>query len=227
MKQRILAAMLVTVSILFVLSGNPSTAQGLLPSPTPRLAQNLLLGDDIMPPPPVSGQEGETPANPTDYKVTPIVFVPNDLVPNPLAVRFVDKQMQLIQRWYKEQLRDHTFTLEPAQLVIGTHPLVYYYGDCYPPTATTQCSWGYTLWDKVFTDLASLGYSWQSNRIHGVFFLPDGVAGVALGGGNQFLVSMDSTSFREDCMYPGCAINVATGGAAHELRSCAWPSAYD
>jgi hypothetical protein len=217
MKQQILAAMLVAVGVLFVLSGNPSAAQGPRPSPTSGPVQSLLLGNDIMPPPAVSGQQGETPADPTDYKVTPIVFIPNDLVPNPLALRFVDKQMQLIQRWYREQLRDRTFTLEPAQLVIGSHPLVYYFGDCYPPTSTSQCSWGYTLWDRVFTDLSSLGYSWQSNRVHGIFFWPDGVAGVALGGGNQFLVSMDPTFFPEDCMYPGCGMNVTVGGAAHEL----------
>jgi regulation of enolase protein 1 (concanavalin A-like superfamily) len=153
----------------------------------------------------------------SDYKVIPILFVPNDLTPTPLALQFIDKQMQMIQRWYGEQLRDRTFDLEPARIVTGTQPLSYYYGDCYPPNPS--CGWPSNLWGRIFADLSSLGYPWQNNRIHGVFLQNDGMGAPALGGGNQFLVGIDTDNVTliEDCLYPGCASSVNKGGVAHEL----------
>jgi hypothetical protein len=164
-------------------------------------------------------QEGrsavELAAAASDYKVIPILFVPNDLTPNPFALHSIDKQMQLIQRWYGQQLRTVTFSLEPARMVIGSQPLSYYYGACYP--SNSSCHWASYLWSNIFNDLASLGYPWQSNRVLGVFFQHEGVGHTALGGGNQFLIGLDPNMVFADCQEPGCASSVNEGGVAHEL----------
>jgi hypothetical protein len=219
----LLLAVFVILIIFWAADGNPSAAQGPVPTKTPtptagQYAPDQSLPDDIMPPIGIDQQHGIGPIVPAEaHKVIPIVFVPNDLTPNPLAVQFIDKQMQLIQRWYAEQLRGRTFDLEPARIVMGTHPLSHYYGDCYPPRSS--CGWGYNLWGNIFADLPGLGYAWQSNHIHGVFLQNDGVGAPALGGGNQFLVGVDTDNVTliEDCWYPGCASSINKGGAAHEL----------
>jgi regulation of enolase protein 1 (concanavalin A-like superfamily) len=75
------------------------------------------------------------------------------------------------------------------------------------------------VWNTIFTDLSTLGYPWQSNRILGVFFQQNGMGAPALGGGENFLTGVDEDNNRlnGDCLEPGCASSVAKGGAAHEL----------
>ncbi len=212
----ILVLSLLFVSAATVAHGSTSIGQEPASTPTPPSQSNidLLLPNDIMQPV-KQGAYGPLSVTAAGYKVVPILFVPNDLIPNEALLEFVNKQMQLIQRWYGEQLRDRTFDLEPARIVTGTHPLSYYYGQCYPPN--TSCGWGYELWNNIFSDLSGLGYPWQSNRIHGVFFQHDGAGGPWLGGGNQFLVAIDPDNVIGDCLYSGCAVRVSEGGAAHEL----------
>lgn len=223
MKTQLSRGIAILASILVLLTGITYVGQAAPPSqgpeptkmPTPAKGGLPPLPDDIMIPSARTEQEKPEVIAASDFKVIPIVFVPNDRTPNPFALHLVNNRMQGVQRWYGEQLRDRTFTLEPAQIVIGTHPLTYYYGSCYPPTSS--CSWPYELWDKIFSDLYNLGYPWQSNRILGVFFQHEGVGGTALGGGNQFLVVIDPPNVFGDCLEPGCAISVGQGGAAHEL----------
>jgi len=102
----ILAALLV-ISVLAVLPHHTALAQK--PTPTPMPGTNLL--DDIIPPL-QQRDNNQLVAAGSDYKVVPILFVPNDQAANSLALPFINKQMQLVQRWYREQLRDHTFDLE-------------------------------------------------------------------------------------------------------------------
>lgn len=154
------------------------------------------------------------PLVPEDYKVRPILFVPNDHSPNPFGLKYIDRQMQLVQRWYGEQLRDRTFTFEPAQIVIGENPTDYYFGDCYPPDY--PACWGREMWDYVFQELGYSGYSAQNHEILGVFFQGEGL-GTALGGGKSFLVDIHVETTFGDCFDPGCGRSVATGGLAHEL----------
>lgn len=222
-RMRIFHTSLTLLVVLLLLSSAPTGAQSSLPTDpmpvaTPAIAANpnLLLADDIMPPV-KPGIPAPVSAEATDYTVIPILFVPNDLTANPLGLQFIDRQMQMIQRWYGEQLRDRTFELEATRIVTGTHPLSYYYGACYPPSPT--CQWGYELWYSIFADLYNLGYPYQYNRVVGVFFQNDGVGAPALGGGNQFLVGIDTDNVTliEDCPYPGCASSVNKGGVAHEL----------
>lgn len=213
----------ILVSLLAILMGLPYWGQAAPPQQEPEPTKTLTpaahefpsLPDDIMSPVKPDKQEETNVIAASDFKVIPIMFVPNDLTPHPFGLRFIDKRMQLIQRWYGEQLRDRTFSLEPARIVRGSQPLAYYYGNCYP--LTSSCSWGYELWGKIFSDLNNLGYPWQSNRIIGVFFQNDGVGWPALGGGNQFLVGLEPNNVFGDCLYPGCAMNVDEGGVAHEL----------
>src|SRR5687768_16248150 len=151
----------------------------------------------------------------SDYKVIPILLVPRDVTPNLLALPAIDKQMQLIQRWYGEQLLDRTFSLEPARLVVGSRSLTDYYGACYP--SSSSCAAATYLWGNIWNDLANLGYPWRPNRIVGVFFQHEGVGSAGLGGGNQFLIGIDPGVMFADCLEPGCVASVSEGGAAHEL----------
>ncbi len=149
------------------------------------------------------------------YEVVPILFVPNDLTPFPWGLEHVNKQMQMVQRWYAEQLRGKTFTFEPAQLVVGSYPLAHYYGDCYPPRA--GCDQRYEIWNSVFADLANQGYPGRVDRIWGVFFQGDYLIGTNLGGGNRFIRPITPKSMFGDCDDPGCVFSVGTGATAHEF----------
>jgi regulation of enolase protein 1 (concanavalin A-like superfamily) len=166
-----------------------------------------------MEPASVAGSAKTSAAN---YSVLPILFVPSDITPNPYGLGYIDQRMQLIQRWYAEQLQGKTFTLQPAVLVRGSQPLSYYYGSCYPPD---NCDWASRMWDNTFADLPVQGYPYQSNLIRGVFFQHNGLGAPALGGGGDFLVALDADNGRmnADCLEPGCASSVSKGGAAHEL----------
>ncbi|MCX6050646.1 MAG: hypothetical protein NT075_36610 [Chloroflexi bacterium] len=201
---------------LFLAIGSRHTAAqpaSFVPRATPpTYSANALVPNDIMPP---AGQAENLTTVPADYKVQPLLFVPHDVAVNPLALQFIEKQMQLVQQWYGQQLRNRTFDLEPARLVVGSHALAYYYGSCYPPNSS--CDWGQILWGNIFGDLEGLGYPRQDNRVLGVFLQHDGVGGTALGGGNEFLIGIDPNNIFGDCLYPGCAVRVSEGGAAHEL----------
>jgi uncharacterized repeat protein (TIGR02543 family) len=186
----------------------------LIPTPSPRL--DPILTNDIMPAldHPEADQHDVAAS---DYTVTPILFVPNDLTPNPFALQTIDRQMQLIQRWYAEQLRGTTFTLEPAQIVIGWHPLAYYYDGCYPPGADSSCLWEYTVWDLVWSDMYNHGYPWQENRVRALFFQNDGLAAPGLGSLNQFIIGIYPITTFGDCAEPGCQLKIMEGATAHEL----------
>lgn len=182
-------------------------------SAAPSVPATVFPNDYISPP----KTEPSLAALSSDYKVIPIYFVPSDATPNPFALQAIDNEMQLVQRWYGEQLRNVTFTLEPARTLSGIHPLTYYYGDCFP--VTSSCPWGYRLWDNIVPELDSAGYGWQANLIVGVFFEDNGLGGTALGGGDQFsggrfLVALNSYN---DCLEKGCHARVTEGGFAHEL----------
>jgi regulation of enolase protein 1 (concanavalin A-like superfamily) len=199
----------------------PAAAQAPEPSqtPTPQATKFPPVPDDIIPfIRLVEQDQTELAVTASDYKVIPIWFVPNDLAPNALALPYLDNHMQLIQRWYGEQMRDKTFSLEPARIVIGSQSLSYYYGPCFPPSAEPTCNWVYDLFFNIFDDLSTLGYPYQSNHIIGVFFQHNGLGSSGLGGGNRFLIDLNRNNTFGDCLYPGCGVRVNDqGGAAHEL----------
>jgi len=76
------------------------------------------------------------------------------------------------------------------------------------------------VWNSVLRDLDSLGYPSQPNRIRGVFLQLDGLgSGPALGGGNAFMVNVDTDNWIviEDCWFKDCRSSVNRGGLTHEL----------
>lgn len=150
------------------------------------------------------------------YEVTPILFVPADVTPVPNGLDYVDRHMINVQYWYSEILNGRTFTLRPAELVVGYYPRTHYFGDCYPPVNPSECSWGYAMWESIFNELNARGYDVPAYIIQGVFFQGEGM-GTALGGGRRFLVGFQPDTLFPDCLGPGCAHNVNLGGAAHEL----------
>ena len=215
-KLSLLFTVLVSVSLLLTLVGSGAAfAQDVQSTLSPVPSEPPPVPDDIMPSHRVDAVPGSgtTELDAASYSVLPILFVPSDLTPNPYGLRYINQRMQLVQRWYAEQLRGRTFTLQPAIIVRGSHPLRPYYGDCNPPD---NCD-SFKLWTNIFTDLTARGYPYQSNLIRGVFFQHDGLGGPALGGGGDFLVALDPDNTNGDCLEPGCAASVAKGGAAHEL----------
>lgn len=152
-----------------------------------------------------------------DFRVTPVLFRPNDVAPMPHALPWIDTQMQMIQHWYGEQLRDRTFTLEAAREVVGTYPLMYYYGDCVPPREGCNPPAGEQLFSHVFPDLATLGYADEPVRVVVAFFQSDGERGVALGGIRHALVALPPDDLLGDSTAIGSHLRVDQGGFAHEL----------
>jgi hypothetical protein len=223
MKVRLLTLLSVIFALaLFLGAGRtPIAAQEPEPTETPPPGTTELppIPDDIMPfVEPVEQDQSNLTTAATDYKVIPIWFVPNDVTPNPLALPYIDNHMQLIQRWYGEQMRDVTFTLEPTRIVVGSYSLAEYYGPCFPP-AVSSCSWPGELFYNTFDDLHyNLGYPYQSNRVLEVFVQHEGIGGAGLGGGNRALIDLNRNNTFGDCLYIGCGLRVNDeGGAAHEL----------
>jgi len=171
------------------------------------------LPNDIMPD--TSGP-GATAQADAVYEVTPVLFVPADVTPLANGLDYVDRQMDSVQHWYAEALNGRTFTLRPAELIIGQHPRTYYFGDCYPPETSSVCDWGYKIWDNVFAELDSRGFNPPANLIQGIFFQGEGMS-TALGGDRRFLVGFQPDGVFPDCLQVGCGYNVSLGGAAHEL----------
>jgi hypothetical protein len=148
------------------------------------------------------------------FYVLPVLFVPKDLTPNVYHTAELTRRMEQVQRWYAEQLRDVTFTLEPVVTLIGTYEREYYYQSCFPPVM--DCDWGYKLWDSIFRDMSqNLGYVDRNDRILNVFIQNDGMGGTALGGGNSSLNGLGTAV--GDCLTPGCMYRLNEGGLAHEL----------
>lgn len=222
MKTSFILSIALTMIMGNALSGRPS-------DPAP-VNDPLNIPDDIMEPVGkdlAPGSDSTTISSLAPY-ILPILFVPSDLATNPYGLRYINQRMQLIQRWYAEQLRGITFTIAPAIVIKGNHPLSHYYGSCYPPDSS--CSWPYEMWSIVFTELSSRGYPWQSNRVLGVFFQNNGMGAPALGGEGEFLVALDADNNRlnGDCLESGCAASVSKGGAAHELgHAFTLPHTYD
>jgi hypothetical protein len=157
----------------------------------------------------------------SDNAVAPVLFVPSDLTPNTLALPFIDRQMQLVQRWYGEAFSGVTFTLLPTVVIRGTQPLASYYS-CTPTSKT--CDPTQDLYARVESDLIRILGSnpLPANRAYGVFFQNNGKGAACLGGnpgmgvpGRMFLVGADS--LLEDCNAPGCRAWGGNGGVAHEL----------
>lgn len=188
----------------------PVTIRADSPTPTPLPPFDVTLPDDIMPNPASTGEAAAL----AEGDVLPIFFVPNDLTPHPLGLSFTNQAMQTTQRWYAEQLRGRTFSLAPAQLVIGTRPLTAYYGSCFPPQ--TPCD-GFELWWPIFQDLANLGYPAQTDQILAVFFQQAGLGYTGLGSNNQFLFAPFPYLFLGDCPEAGCMTSLYQGVMAHEL----------
>ena len=108
---------LITTVISLLIIGASSTAfrsiafgQGSKATPTSAPSSDLIIPDDLMETAEHGNYRSFTGPS-LDYKVIPIIFVPNDLSPNQHALEFVNRQMQMIRRWYGEQLRDRTFDL--------------------------------------------------------------------------------------------------------------------
>jgi hypothetical protein len=100
MKTRLTQALVLTLIAGIALFGCPIQT-GLTANP-------ISVPDDIMSPigmDPASGF-GMAESSSTNYFVLPILFVPSDLTPNPYGLRHIDQHMQIIQRWYAEQLRE-------------------------------------------------------------------------------------------------------------------------
>lgn len=152
-----------------------------------------------------------------DFRVTPVLFRPNDVPPMTHALPWIDTQMQMVQHWYGEQLRNRTFTLEAAREVVGTYPLMHYYGDCVPPREGCTPPAGEQLFSHVFPDLATLGYPDELDRVVVAFFQSDGERGVALGGPRQALVALPPDDLLGDSTHIGSHLRVDQGGFAHEL----------
>lgn len=152
-----------------------------------------------------------------DFRVTPVLFRPNDVPPMTHALPWIDTQMQMVQHWYGEQLRNRTFTLEAAREVVGNYPLMHYYGNCVPPGESCNPPAGEQLFSMVFPDLATLGYADELDRIVVAFFQSDGERGVALGGLRQALVAMPPDDLLGDSTHIGSHLRVDQGGFAHEL----------
>lgn len=172
-----------------------------------------LLPNDIMPAATGSSAPAQTGAV---YEVAPILFVPADVAPLPNGLDYVDRQMGNIRHWYAEALNGRTFTLRPAEMIIGQHPRTYYFGDCYPPVSSSTCDWGYQIWNNVFAELDSRGYTLPANVVQGVFFQGESI-GTSLGGGRRFLASFQPDGVFPDCIQVGCGYNVSLGGVSHEL----------
>lgn len=171
------------------------------------------LPDDMMP----AAAELGAPAQPdTQNEVAPILFVPADVVPLPSGLDYVNRQMGSVQHWYAEALNGHTFTLRPAELIIGQHPRTYYFGGCYPPVSSSTCDWGPQIWNNVFAELDSRGYTLPANLVQGVFFQGESI-GTSLGGGRRFMASFQPDGVFPDCLQVGCGYNVSLGGVSHEL----------
>lgn len=181
----------------------------------PPLEDAPTLPNDFMPAAPTADLQ---PGAVTDasYEVAPILFVPADVTPLPNGLDYVNRQMGSVRHWYAEILDGHTFSLMPAELVIGQHPRNYYFGDCYPPVNSSVCDWGYAMWNNVFAELDSRGYTLPANLVQGVFIQSEGI-GTSLGGGRRFLVSFQPDGVFPDCLQAACGYNVSLGGAAHEL----------
>lgn len=181
----------------------------------PPLEDAPTLPNDFMPAAPTADLQ---PGAVTDasYEVAPILFVPAGVTPVSNGLDYVNRTMDNVRHWYAEILDGHTFSLTPAELVIGQHPLTYYFGNCYPPVDSSACNLGATMWGNVFAELDSRGYSLPANLVQGIFFQGEGFS-TALGGGRRFLVGFNPDSLFPDCLQPGCANNVSLGGAAHEL----------
>ena len=173
------------------------------------------LPDDQMPPA-VESEAASVTAAAGDYEVTPILFVPADVPVDSADLAYVNRIMRNTQHWYAEQLDGRTFSLQAAELIVGLQPRTYYFGACYPPVNWMTCSWGYTAWDRVFSELNARGYTVAYNRVQGVFFKGEGMS-TALGGGQRFLVGIGADNVYPDCAERGCAYSVDLGGAGHEL----------
>lgn len=173
------------------------------------------LPDDQMPPA-VESEAASVTAAAGDYEVTPILFVPADVPVDSADLAYVNRIMRNTQHWYAEQLDGRTFSLQAAELIVGLQPRTYYFGACYPPVNWMTCSWGYTAWDRVFSELNARGYTVAYNRVQGVFFKGEGMS-TALGGGQRFLVGIGADNVYPDCTERGCAYSVDLGGAGHEL----------
>jgi len=178
------------------------TPTAIQPTPTPTPTPEIPLAAAQVPAVPTV--QPHQPAS--SYYVQPILFVPNDLTPDLDALATIERTSQGIQRWYAEQLRGVTFTLEPALLVVGSHEQTYYYGACYPPLMA--CDWGYKLWDSITRDLSVLGYLGRSDRILSVSFQDEGMGGTALGGNNVSLGGIGMLTSADLLSY---------GGGAHEI----------
>ncbi len=148
------------------------------------------------------------------YNVLPVLFVPKDLTPNVHYIIEITRRMEQIQRWYAEQLRGITFTLEPVVTLIGTYERDHYYQPCFPPVMA--CDWGYALWDNISRDVEqNMGMSFRDDRVIALFIQNDGMGGTALGGGNIALNGLGTAV--GDCLTPGCMYRLNEGGLAHEL----------
>lgn len=181
----------------------------------PPLEDAPALPNDFMPAAPTADLQ---PGAVTDasYEVAPILFVPADVTPLPNGLDYVDRQMGNVRHWYAEILNGRTFTLRPAELIIGQHPRTYYFGDCYPPVSSSTCDWGYQIWNNVFAELDSRGYTLPANVVQGIFFQGESI-GTSLGGGRRFLASFQPDGVFPDCIQVGCGYNVSLGGVSHEL----------
>ena len=122
----------------------------------------------------------------TIKKVQPILFVPNNLVADPIYIPSINESLEITKAWYASQLGGKTFNFAPAQVVIGLHELKYY---CPKTISDVQCiqipgEVGADPGDinNVLDDMASQGYSIQQDTIILVFW----VGGYGYAGGAQF-----------------------------------------
>ncbi|MBV7327071.1 hypothetical protein KFU94_02175 [Chloroflexi bacterium TSY] len=148
--------------------------------------QEPLIPDDIVSSIPVDLEQPFS-IETTDYKVTPIYFVPNDVTPHATALQYINNQMGLIQRWYP------------------------------PSSETNwgYCLWGTVFADLNTLGYSSQPNRIRAVFFHNEGI--GGVALGSGDPDPRFLFGLNPLDIFSDCRRPGCGYQVNTGGTAHEL----------
>ena len=154
-------------------------------------------------------------------KVSPILFVPNNLTSDPSYLPMIDEALSRISLWYGSQLNCRTFNYNAAQMVIGTHELRYY---CPNTVDDNQCiqipgELGADPGDiyRVLDDLHNQGYRIQTGVIQAIFW----VGGYGYAAGSKYSDSSGYAAFG-DWALDGIAGKYEEGTSTSNCDDSAW-----